>query len=76
MKVIYDEHHDCYLLEFTEETLKKLGWEVGDTLIWCYEGENICLRKYEDMSTKPTELEAATEKKWQEFFDEIDLDGC
>lgn len=49
-KVIYDEEHDCYLLPFSDKLLAELGWEVGDTLIWCIEGEDVCLRKYEDLA--------------------------
>lgn len=33
VKVIKDENGD-HLLEFTDEQMKELGLEVGDTLIW------------------------------------------
>jgi hypothetical protein len=47
-EVLFDEEHDCFLLPLNDELLSELGWEVGDTLIWCIEGEDVCLRKYEE----------------------------
>lgn len=46
--VVYCHEHDCYLLEFDENTMKQLGWKIGDTLVWCIDGEQIYLRKYEE----------------------------
>jgi hypothetical protein len=51
-EVIYDPEHKCYLLTFSEELLNNLGWKIGDTLVWSYDGTHISLRKLEDQSTK------------------------
>lgn len=45
-----------YYIEFPEELMKDLGWEIGDTLIWehtyishdDYEGEGFVVRKKDE----------------------------
>jgi uncharacterized membrane protein (UPF0127 family) len=32
--VVLDEQTQEYLIEFSEEELKQLGWQLGDELVW------------------------------------------
>ena len=32
--VVHDEQTDEYLIEFSEEELKQIGWQPGDELVW------------------------------------------
>ena len=61
--VVYNEEHDCYLLEFDEDTMKELGWEVGDQLVWCFDGENVSLRKYMADTPRDSALRKLNEGK-------------
>ncbi len=32
--VVHDDKTDEYLIEFSEEELKQIGWQPGDELVW------------------------------------------
>jgi uncharacterized membrane protein (UPF0127 family) len=32
--VVLDEQTQEYLIEFSEEELKQIGWQLGDELVW------------------------------------------
>lgn len=32
--VVHDEQTDEYLIEFSEDELKQIGWQTGDELVW------------------------------------------
>jgi uncharacterized membrane protein (UPF0127 family) len=32
--VVQDEQTQEYLIEFSEEELKQIGWQLGDELVW------------------------------------------
>lgn len=61
-EIIYDEIHDSYVLPLPDTLLKKLGWEIGDTLVWCIEKDLICLRNYKDLTPRDVALNAMKTK--------------
>lgn len=60
--LVYDKIHDCYVLPLPDTLLQELGWELGDTLVWCIENDLICLRKYEDVTARDIALNAMKTK--------------
>lgn len=32
--IVLDEQTQEYLIEFSEEELKQIGWQLGDELVW------------------------------------------
>jgi len=46
-QIKYDEIHDEYYLVLPDEMMEKLGWNVGDTLVWTiYDDDKVGVRKY------------------------------
>lgn len=48
-QIIYDAELDDYILDFGEEMMDQLGWNIGDTIEWIDNGDgSYTLRKQED----------------------------
>lgn len=39
VQVIYDQEQDEYILPIPDDMWKKLGWELGDTIVWQNNGD-------------------------------------
>ncbi len=48
--IVQDEQTEEYLIEFTEDELKQIGWQIGDVLVWSSNGDGMgwTLKKKED----------------------------
>jgi uncharacterized membrane protein (UPF0127 family) len=45
--VVIDPETNEYIINFPDEMVKEMGWEVGDTLDWHMDGDTIVLKKVE-----------------------------
>lgn len=46
-QIKYDEIHDEYYLVLPDQMMEKLGWEIGDTLVWTiHDNGSVGIRKY------------------------------
>jgi hypothetical protein len=41
---IYDNLHQCFLLNVPEEVLQKVNWKLCDDLAWCFKNNKVYIK--------------------------------